>query len=244
MNPPVGTGREAGRRVAKLRKVLESWGPSSGRTFPWRHAEDAYQRLLAEVLLQRTRADAVASVWREVVYEFPTAFHLASASEAKIEETIRSLGLSRKRTPYLKNLGRALVEAGEIPLDLGALSRLTGIGSYSAAAFLISWKGFRGAPVDSNTRRVLGRVVLGVHAADRETTRVLANRLMARGVPATLLFGLLDLGARPCRPRRPMCDRCPAQSFCMYASRRTTSEVMDPARRAVPAARRSALTMS
>jgi adenine-specific DNA glycosylase len=64
---------------------------------------------------------------------------------------------------------------------------------------------------------VLGRVVLGAASSDPASARLFMGRLLARGDPATLLFGVLDLGARPCRPRRPMCDVCPARHVCAYA---------------------------
>src|SRR3990172_1079833 len=211
------------RQIARLRWVLQSWGPSAGRRYPWRVCDDAYQRLLAEVLLQRPRADPVAAVWNDVVVAYPSPSHLASASEGEIARVIRPLGLVNKRTAYLKKLGAALVEAGRIPEDAEELSRMAGIGRYSAAAFLVSWKGARAKPVDANVRRVLGRVAIG-ESVNESDAEALVQQLLSRGDPATLLFGLLDLGARPCRPRNPICAQCPARLFCRFATRDASTD--------------------
>jgi A/G-specific adenine glycosylase len=215
-------GSTGSRRLARLRASLGAWGPAEGRMYPWRESPDPYLRLVAEVLLQRTRADAVASVWPGFVRSFPTPERLARVAEDRIALTIRPLGLVRKRARYLKRLAEALTESGAVPTDLGTLSALPGVGPYSAAAFLTSWRGVRTAPVDANIRRVLGRVALGVETADEQEAKTLVKRLLSRGDATTILYALLDLGNAPCRPRRPECGRCPARSFCLFGRRELT----------------------
>jgi A/G-specific adenine glycosylase len=171
---------------------------------------------MAEVLLQRTRADAVAGVWSKFVHAFGAPEYLAAASEEEIALVIEPLGLARKRAGYLKDLGRALTEIDTVTTDPSTLLALPGVGPYSAAAFLTSWRGTRTAPVDANIRRVIGRVVLGIDMADRQETEILVRRLLARGDAAAILHAVLDFGASPCRPRRPLCEGCPAGSFCLF----------------------------
>jgi A/G-specific adenine glycosylase len=215
-----GRAKDALSQIAALRPVLHTWGSSAGRRYPWRACGDPYQRLLAEVLLQRTRADAVAGVWADVIEAFPSPSDLSIATEANIAQVIRPLGFANKRAAYLKSMGRDLVSLGRVPDDISALLRIAGIGSYSAGAFLISWNAIRASPVDCNVRRVLGRVAFGVNSTDSATAGILMTELLKTGDPATLLFAVIDLGSRPCRPRHPLCDECPAQSFCCYGASR------------------------
>jgi A/G-specific adenine glycosylase len=224
--PPVAPS--VARRLTSLRRVLETWGPVEGRTYPWRETGDPYLRLIAELLLQRTRADAVAAVWREFVREFGAPGLLAAASEEQIALAIRPLGLSRKRARYLKRLGRSLSEVATFPTDPLALAALPGVGPYSAGAFLTSWRGARTAPVDANVRRVIGRVALGVSVADRRHAEPLVRRLLVRGSATTILYALLDFGASPCRPRTPDCRGCPARAFCAFRRARLSIEHPTP----------------
>lgn len=223
VNGPPSHGAAVTRRLARLRTVLEGWGPTEGRTYPWRQCHDPYLRLIAEVLLQRTRADAVAQTWPRFVHTFRTPECLAAASEEEIALAVAPLGLARKRAGYLKDLGRSLTEIGTIPTDTAALVALPGVGPYSAAAFLTSWRGTRTAPVDANIRRVIGRAVLGIDVAHRRETEILVGRLLARGEATTILHALLDFGASPCRPRHPQCEGCPARSFCLFWQRTAAS---------------------
>jgi A/G-specific adenine glycosylase len=222
------TAPEQARRLSRLRSTLTRWAKTDGRGYPWRQSNDAFLRLVAEVLLQRTRADAVAEVWPAVVREFPTPQKLATATDEQIAATIRSLGLLGKRRGYLRALGEALATMDSIPRDPDALAALPGVGPYSAAAFLAGLEGQRTAPVDANVRRVLGRVVLGEDRADIRTARELAARLLSHGDPGTVLHALLDFGAGPCKPVRPTCKTCPAQRFCQLhqGSRPTLSVEM------------------
>src|SRR5262245_59645876 len=124
------------RRLARLRTTLEAWGPIKGRTYPWRQSDNAYLRLIAEVLLQRTRADAVAAIWPTFVRTFGTPDVLAAASEEQIALVIGPLGLAGKRARYLKHLGQGIAQVGTVPTDPLTLEALPGVGPYSAAAFL------------------------------------------------------------------------------------------------------------
>lgn len=218
MSTGPGNRAEGASAIPKLRRVLTAWGSSHGRAFPWRVTPDAYQRLLAEVLLQRTRAASVLSIWPVVVDRFPTTAALAAATTSEIAAAIRTLGLADKRADQLRRLGLAL-GGDPIPEDPASLLELPGVGPYSSAAFLTSWKGTRTGPVDANVRRVLGRVVCGVDSIDRRRAESLVGALLRRGDARKILFGLLDFGASPCRPRRASCQGCPAGSFCQYATK-------------------------
>lgn len=210
-------GREVRSRLAQLRLCLGTWDELQRRSFPWRDVDNAYLRLVAEVLLQRTRADAVNGLWNAFVREFGSPERLAGASEDHLAGLIAPLGLAAKRARYLKMLGQEIVALGGVPLEAKVLSGLSGIGPYSSAAFLTSWLGIATAPVDINVRRVLGRSILGVHVAGRGETRELVGQLLEQGEPRAVLFALLDLGSYPCRPRGPRCGECPARSACLFA---------------------------
>lgn len=210
-------GRLIPLQTNKLRRALLQWWPTNGRSYPWRQESDPYLRLVAEVLLERTRAGAVERVWSSFTRRYPTPKDLANASLSDIAAVVSSLGLAKKRSRYLKALGQELEGLGRVPGSKEALLALTGIGPYSAAAFLIGHRGRRLPAVDSNVRRVLGRVVYGIDSASAGDALSLQTRLLSRGDPSKLLFAILDLGASPCRPRSPICEECPARSFCRFS---------------------------
>jgi A/G-specific adenine glycosylase len=77
--------------------------------------------------------------------------------------------------------------------------------------------------VDGNVERVMARVFAAetpLPAAKPELTR-LAAALVTEDRPGDWAQALMDLGAMVCRPRSPLCDRCPVAGFCAARKART-----------------------
>jgi A/G-specific adenine glycosylase len=73
------------------------------------------------------------------------------------------------------------------------------------------------AVVDTNVRRVVARVHLGVDGSRVPTGRVweLALEWLDRDDPVTWNQAVMDLGREVCRPR-PRCDVCPLARVCRF----------------------------
>ena len=89
-------------------RQLSRWGTADGRTLPWRYSGDEYRLGVAEVLLQKTKADAVVPVWETVTARYPTAAALASAKSDDLWRLVSPLGLGTQRTARLYALARSL----------------------------------------------------------------------------------------------------------------------------------------
>jgi A/G-specific adenine glycosylase len=196
-----------------------AWFDSTGRDFPWRNSRDPYSVLIAELLLQRTRADLIGPLYREFLDAFPNAAALAAADQQEIDALLRPLGLA-KRTSRFVALGLALVErhAGRVPRSRKALLALPGVGPYTANAVLTLAFGRRVPLLDPNIIRLLHRA-LGLRSerrrprSDAQLWERVAELLPSRR-SREFSLGLLDLGAVICRARRPRCSECPLRSRC------------------------------
>ena len=62
---------------------LLAWYRVCKRDLPWRHDRTPYTALVAELLLQQTRVEAVRERYVQFLGRFPTAPSLAAASEAE-----------------------------------------------------------------------------------------------------------------------------------------------------------------
>src|SRR5216117_2863097 len=86
-----------------------------------------------------------------------------------------------------------------LPDDAAALQRLPGIGPYTAGAVLSFAYGRDAAVLDTNVRRVLGRVFLGPRRLARvrgeKTLWDLAEALVPRGRAYDFNQALMDFGA-------------------------------------------------
>jgi A/G-specific adenine glycosylase len=204
--------------VALFRRTMIRWGHHQPRRFPWRASRAAYDLLIGEVLLQRTRGENVVPVFEDFLRRWPTASDLARARVSSIASVIRPLGLT-KRAPRLKELGKALEREGGVPRHPQELLGLPGVGPYAAHAVPV-FAFNRNLPlVDWVIARVLRRY-FGLPGDKRPNSdhalwdhaRTLAGRRGAR----ELWLGTLDFAAAVCKPR-PECPTCPLASTCAFA---------------------------
>src|SRR4051812_28714603 len=93
---------------AMVAESLVRWAAASGRTPAWRDADDPYPLAVAEILLQKTKAQDAQAIWRAVIETYPRPRDLAAAQDAEVEQLIASLGLRRQRTGLLKAMAAAL----------------------------------------------------------------------------------------------------------------------------------------
>ena len=202
------------RRV--IRRRLLGWYDRSGRDLPWRRTRDPYAILVSEVMLQQTQVARVLPAYHRFLGRFPTLRLLASARLADVLREWQGLGYNR-RARDLHRIARA-APAG-LPHDVAALDALPGIGAYTAGA-VACFSGGASVPfADTNIRRVLGRLVLGRVATQREAIAIDAE-LMPRAA-ARWHHALMDVGATLCRARVAECAACPLAPACRSRGRAT-----------------------
>jgi A/G-specific adenine glycosylase len=107
---------------------------------------------------------------------------------------------------------------GEFPRDVEAIAQLPGIGRSTAAAIAAFAFGTRGAILDGNVKRVLARHrgIEGFPGAPRveaQLWRASEALLPVRDVEA-YTQGMMDLGAKVCVRRNPVCGACPVAQDC------------------------------
>ena len=202
-----------------VRSALLDWFAANARDLPWRRTRDPYRILVSEVMLQQIQVARAIPFYHAFIERFPTVQDLAAAPLA---EAIRVWGdLGRyKRVVSLHRTARIVVEehGGQIPRDPHDLRRLPGIGPYTAGAIACFAFEQDTAFVDTNMRRVLHRLFVGVDvpaptASDAELLR-LAEMAVPPGRAWDWNQGLMDFGARLCTARRPACGTCPLQTRC------------------------------
>ena len=139
-------------------KILE-WYRLHGRRFPWRRRSGSnYNKIIAEVLLQRTRAETVAEFFPIFVTRYPSWSQLAMADEHELIALIRPVGLWRRRSTTLMNLAREMVKRnGRFPKDREQLEALPGVGQYIASSIMLLCHNNPQPLLDANMARVLER---------------------------------------------------------------------------------------
>lgn len=208
--------------VRRIRRRLLVWGRHNFQEFDWRTVDDPWLTLVAEVLLQRTRARQVEAVFQTFRQKFPTARALLEAGPDAAGAVTFNLGI-HWRGPLLYRMARAVVEAGgSPPEDISELRAITGVGPYTAAAWLSMHRGRRAAIVDGNVSRWLGRMTGRLAPRDPRHVRwinLLADTLTPRRAFRDYNYAVLDFTMLICQPKRPCCERCPLRDDCQFGHR-------------------------
>lgn len=217
----------------ELRGALLAWFDRCQRDLPWRRAEDPYEILVAEIMLQQTRSQVVATRYQGFLERFPGLDALAAAPLDSVEAAWSGLGYYR-RARNLHRTARILVERGTLPASASEWAKLPGIGAYTSALLASRCCGESSPVLDGNVERVLSRFLASAEpprrAAVRRTLLATAARLLHPSHPGDSNQALMEVGSLVCRRGKPDCGACPLAPGC----RSFRSPELDP--RAFPVA--------
>jgi A/G-specific adenine glycosylase len=216
-------------KAREFTKRLLKWYVHGRRTFAWRLSKrTAYDVLIAEVLLRKTAVATVAQEYDGFLALYPHPGKLAEADLDEIRSSIRRLGIA-DRARLLKAIGQHLVQqhGGRVPRSRAALLALPGVGPYAANAVLCFAYG-QGFPiVDTNVIRVMARVFSTRSSKARPHTDpdlwAAAAELVPSRRPVAYNRAILDFAAVVCRPRDPLCPRCPMNDICDFVRKPTVA---------------------
>lgn len=219
--PPSQPG--GGQEWSALHEAILGWYDTAARDLPWRAPGiGAWAVLVSEVMLQQTPVVRVEPIWREWMRRWPAPRDLAAAGTADVLAAWRGLGYPR-RALRLRECALAIQRDhdGVVPSDEAELRALPGVGEYTAAAVRAFAFGERAVVLDTNVRRVLGRLVTGQALPSPTLTRpereVAADLLPESArTSARWNVAVMELGALTCTARSPRCGQCPVADQCRW----------------------------
>ena len=212
--------------LSRLRAALLGWYDANARDLPWRvgpaeHARgvraDPYRVWLSEVMLQQTTVPHATGYFLEFTRRWPTVLALAAAPEAEVMAAWAGLGYYA-RARNLIACARAVAQdhSGVFPDTEAGLLALPGVGAYTAAAVAAIAFDQPANVVDGNVERVAARLFAleTPLPGAKPALKALASQLATAERPGDWAQALMDLGATICRPRAPLCERCPVAFAC------------------------------
>ena len=194
---------------------LLTWFRTNKRDLPWRHGRTFYTALVAEIMLQQTRVEAVKEKYAAFLEKFPTERELALASDDEVMKAWEGLGYySRARN--LKKAAVTLFEEGT-PRTWVGVNALAGVGNYTAGALCSIALGLKEPAVDGNVLRILTRFFAD-ESVESDALKKKFTELLRAVYPddtADFCEALMELGAIVCVPNgAPLCEQCPWKNLC------------------------------
>ena len=208
-------------RLAHMVKPLLVWFEENRRPLPFREGRDAYRIWVSEIMLQQTRTAAVIPYFERFMSRFPTVYALAEADEDEVHKLWEGLGYYSRARNLLRTAKLLVAHYdGILPRTAAELSKLPGIGDYTAGAIASIAYGEPEPAVDGNVLRVVMRVL----ASDRDIADVRVKREVKEMLSAvypsgdaagSLTEAIMELGESVCIPNgAPKCEKCPICKQC------------------------------
>lgn len=200
-------------------EALIIWYKKNKRDLPWRNTRDPYRIWLSEIILQQTRIKQGQDYYLAFVNQFPDLPSLAGASEEEILKLWQGLGYYTRARNLYKTAQIILTDYnGQFPENYNDLLKLSGIGSYSAAAIASLAFGQPYPVVDGNVLRFLSRYFglkgsVKAGSTKKEIFRRALN-LIDHENPGEFNQAVMEFGSLYCKPKNPDCKSCVFKTDC------------------------------
>ncbi len=203
-----------------IAEQLLEWYDENRRDLPWRRDVDPYRVWVSEIMLQQTRVETVKPYFDRWLERFPDVHTLAEAGEEEVLRYWQGLGYYSRARNLHKGVREVVTSyGGQIPDTPEDISKLSGVGEYTAGAILSIAYNQRQPAVDGNVLRVFSRLFSITGDITRLQTKKAITKVVEQELPedrpGDFNQAIMDLGSSICIPKQPRCDRCPVVGKCL-----------------------------
>lgn len=201
-------------------KRLIKWYETNARQLPWRENRFPHNIWICEIILQQTQVKQGLGHYLRFIERFPNVTELHKATEDEVLLYWKGLGYY-SRAINLHKASHQIVEdfGGKFPENYNDILKLKGIGKYTAAAIASICFEEKIPAVDGNFYRVLSRIF--ADDFDISNSKAfqyfsdLALRMMPDEKAGEFNQAIMDIGSEICKPKNPICEKCPVNEDCI-----------------------------
>ncbi len=206
------------KRIMKVILLLEAAYPDAPETYL--NYNNPFEMVIATLLSAHTADACVNTITPKLFNKYPTPHAMMKASIEDLIEIIRPCGTYNRKSEYIQNAAKLLVEnfGGKVPETLEKLITLPGVSRKTANVVLSVVFGVNeGVVVDTHVMRVTQK--LGF--TQQENSREKVERELMDLLPKDQWYIYAKLigahGRRTCIARKPKCSVCPVNGLCPSA---------------------------
>jgi len=211
--------------IRKLKSSLRVSEEEFAAFYIAKHTRDPFKVLVVTILSQNTaEKNTFRAFYRLEEKVGVSPENILNVDIKEIEDAIKPAGLYRGKARAIRLLAEVvqnelggnlskLLEKGvkEVRETLG---KIPGIGEKTIDVLLVNW-GYPVIPIDTHIRRVSLRLGLTSRSNYRSIREAL-HRIFREEVRADAHLYLIKMGRTFCKPKKPLCDRCPLKEYCKY----------------------------
>jgi A/G-specific adenine glycosylase len=176
--------------------------------------------MIAEFMLQRTKAEQVHPVYEKFLKQYPDIQSLSNAKIKSVSKYTSSLGIHWRAKHFIE-AAKYIVNYynGKFPKGREDLLKIPGIGDYVSGAIQAVCFNNSDYVIDSNIARFINRYYGLKLAGEIRRKKIIisyAKKLFKVKNQKILLFSILDFTALVCKPINPICNDCVLKKKCKY----------------------------
>jgi A/G-specific adenine glycosylase len=208
-------------KIKYFQKNILNWYAKNGRDFIWRNKSVTnYEIIIAEIFLQRTKAESVNKFLHVFFKKYPSWKQLGKATELELQTILKPLGLYNQRGTRLFKLAQELMKRnGVFPRSRKIVEEMPMMGQYITNAFELYILKKSAPLLDVNMARVLERFYGPRRLADiryDKYLQALAFLIVDHPESKNINWGILDFSSKICNSKNPKCSICPNSKECNY----------------------------
>jgi len=204
-----------------LTKKILYWYDNNKRELPWRKKNSQIKReyytLVSEFMLQQTQVTTVIPYFNNFIKNIPNLTALSKINESKLLKYWEGLGYY-SRVKNLKKTANIVKKNfnGRLPSTIDELKLLPGIGDYTANAIMAIAFNKSFIPLDGNIERVIKRLLnLKLISQVSKENLIKQKKILGASIRGSdYAQALMELGALICKPKNPLCFKCPVKRNC------------------------------
>ncbi len=176
-----------------------------------------FELLIATILSAQCTDVRVNKVTEEMFKELKKPGDYIGIGVESLERRIRSCGLSKNKSRNIVGTCGMILEEykGTVPDTIEELMKLPGVGKKTANVVASNAFGIPAIAVDTHVFRVSNRIGLAASKNVENTEKDLMNSIpKQRWTKAH--HQLIFHGRRVCKARKPLCEDCSVNVYCLY----------------------------
>lgn len=181
-----------------------------------------FQLLVSTMLAAQSTDAQVNIVTKKLFADHPAAKDIARLTQSELEAYIKTVGLFRSKAKNVLAASRILAEHdnGNLPDTREGLMQLPGVGRKTANVVLSITKKLPAIAVDTHVFRVSNRIGLA-HAGDVLKTEEHLMQKIPMEKWSDAHHWLIWHGRRVCKARKPLCDECAINVYCLFEGKKS-----------------------
>ncbi|MDN5342291.1 MULTISPECIES: endonuclease III domain-containing protein [Oceanotoga] len=186
--------------------------------YPYYHENtDPYVVLVSTVLSQRTKDENTDKATKQLFSVFKDVFEISKVNPESLYDLIKPAGMFKQKSERIVKLSKILVNKynGNVPNDLEKLLELPGVGRKTANIVLYVSFGLNAMAVDTHVHRISNR--LGwISTKKPEDSEFALMKIINKDLWGPLNGSMVAFGQKTCRPKKPLCSKCPLNFICPF----------------------------